>query len=84
MPCRRPSPVLKTTLDSEEIKEIVDRLQSLEQLLAKINVSVLIDNEAIADDVVDDVIFSKVRVIQCLKLLGARAVPTKQNVRKQF
>ena len=52
--------------------------------MSRINVSVLIDNEAIEDEDVESVVFSKVRVIQCLKLLGAKRTPTKQNVRKNF
>jgi len=77
-----PHQKIKTSLDKEEVLELVDKLKDIETLLTGIDVSVLIDNEAVDDVTVEVVVFSKVRVIQCLKLLGAKHNPLKQNVRK--
>ena len=77
-----PHQEIRTSLNKAEILELIDRLTDIESLLKGIDVSILLENEAVDEVTVDVVVYSKVRVIQCLKLLGAKHNPLKQNVRK--
>ena len=74
---------LKTSLNDKEIEELINRVEELEEILSRVNVQVLLDNNAVHDDDVEDIVFSKVRVVQILKLLGARKVASKQNIRPE-
>lgn len=81
-PVKRSGPLrLKTSLNDREIEELIKRVEELEEILSRVNVQVLLDNEAVHDDDVEDLVFSRVRVVQILKLLGAKKVASKQNVR---
>ena len=81
-PAKQSGPLrLKTNLNAKEIEELIDRVEQLEEILSRVNVQVLLDNDAVHDDDVEDLIFSRVRVLQILKLLGAKKVASKQNVR---
>ena len=81
-PAKQSGPLrLKTNLNAKEIEELIDRVEQLEEILSRGNVQVLLDNDAVHDDDVEDLIFSRVRVLQILKLLGAKKVASKQNVR---
>ena len=67
-----PAPKIKNSLNKEEILEVVERLRDVESLLSAVDVSILLDNDALAGDHAE-----AVRLIQCQKLLGARYTPVK-------
>ena len=75
-----PKAKIKDSLNGEEVLEVVSKLEDIEALLKHIDVSVLVENEALEESVADVIIYARVRLIQCLKLLGARYVPLKQMV----
>jgi hypothetical protein len=72
-----PAPKIKDSLNKEEILEVVSRLKDVESLLSAVDVSILLDNDALAGDHAEAIVFAKVRLIQCQKLLGARYTPVK-------
>jgi len=77
----RPPIKIKETLKHDEILDIVSMLDEALTLLSGVDVSILLENEALDEAHAEAVVYARVRIIQCQKLLGARRVPKKHNNR---
>ena len=75
-----PAPKIKSALNKEEILEVVSRLEDVESLLSAVDVKVLLENDALDGEHAEAIVFARVRLIQCQKLLGARYTPVKHMV----